>query len=85
VNKKEKKLRDKKCIFCEESNYSLLDCHRLTPGSKYTEKGTLVVCSNCHRRIHSGKIKIISRHPTTKGCDVLIYINEEGKEQIKEI
>ena len=76
------KRTEKQCYFCEEGDYNLLDCHRIIPGAeggKYTDYNSLVICSNCHRKCHSGAIKVIGRHFSTTGRYVLNYI-EDGKE-----
>lgn len=82
INKKIKKLSDKKCKFCGESDYCTLDVHRITPGSEgglYTEYNTVTSCVNCHRKIHDGKIKIDRKYPSTNGW-VLHYYDEQGNE-----
>lgn len=71
-NKKNKKKTKGECCICKVKNYSILDCHRLDPGSKYTDWGTIVVCSNCHRKIHNDEIKVISKNKSTVG-DVILY------------
>lgn len=69
-----------KCCICEDKTYSILDCHRIIPGSKYTDWGTIVVCSNCHRKIHDDIIRITGKFRSTTG-DVLVYemVNNEGE------
>ncbi len=78
MDKKLKKRIKGKCCFCELTDYEKLDCHRIISGSEYTDWGTIVVCSNCHRGIHSENIIIISKHKSIAG-DVINYIenNEE--------
>lgn len=54
-----------KCAFCNESNYEALDVHRIFEGFKggvYDSRNAIVTCANCHRKIHSEKIKIIKKH-----------------------
>jgi len=78
INKKNKKLVDKKCKFCEEANYCTLDVHRIIPGCEggiYTEHNTVTCCGNCHRKIHDGKIKIDRKYFSTTGW-VLHYFDE---------
>ena len=61
VDKIAKKNFDKKCYFCDENNYHLLDVHRIVPGEEggeYTDFNSLTVCANHHRLIHSGYLKI---------------------------
>jgi hypothetical protein len=84
MNKKSKKLTDKKCCFCNESNYSLLDVHRIEWGKEYSNANTITVCSNCHRRIHAKEIIILGKHLCTNGCHVVQFIenNEEKFVQI---
>lgn len=81
INKVIKKKIDKKCYFCGQDDYSVLDCHRIIPGEeggKYTEHNTVTACSNCHRKVHSGQIKIDRKYFSTSGNWVLHYwIGEE--------
>lgn len=82
INKKIKKFVDKKCKFCNESNYCTLDVHRIKPGSQggeYTEHNCITTCGNCHRKIHDGKIKIDRKYPSTIGW-ILHYFDELGEE-----
>ena len=83
MNKQVKKKIDRCCYFCEEDDYALLDCHRIVPGEeggKYTDHNTLTTCANCHRKCHSGKIKILGKYFSTAGRYVLHY--EENGEEI---
>lgn len=73
---------DGKCALCGETDQSILDCHRIIPGSeggKYTLRNTVTTCSNCHRKIHDGQVKILGRHPTSRGCDC-IHVETQGIE-----
>jgi hypothetical protein len=82
VNKKIKKLSDKKCYFCSCNIYKLLDVHRIVEGKEggqYTEHNTVTVCSLCHRNIHSGMIKIDRKYYSTAGW-ILHYFDESGVE-----
>lgn len=83
MDKKAKKRRDKRCVFCEEDDYELLDTHRIVPGEeggKYTEHNTITCCSLCHRKTHSGRIEIFGKHPTSKGVRVL-HCAVDGEEK----
>jgi len=83
VNKVNKKRSDKKCYFCDEKDYDLLDLHRIKEGSnggRYTNHNTLTICCKCHRKIHAGKIKIHGKHYSTSGRFVVHYTNEKGEE-----
>ncbi len=83
INKQYKKHQIGLCYFCKENNYFLLDLHRIVPGDSgpgYIENNTLVVCSNCHRRIHSGEILIDRKYLSSSGKYILHYwINKEEK------
>lgn len=84
MNKKIKKLSEKKCKFCDCTEYALLDCHRIEYGSlggKYTDWNICVCCSNCHRKIHSGIIKILGKHLCSNGKYLINYIDEHGNEK----
>lgn len=79
------KLFHKKCYFCEEEDYSILDAHRIIPGEKggtYHPHNILVICSNCHRKVHSGGLQILGKHPSSTGRWVIHYM-EDGKEHWK--
>lgn len=83
ISKIAKKKYEGKCYLCESDIYETLDCHRIIPGEeggKYTDHNTLVACSNCHRKIHAGHIKIDRKYLSTSGKWVLHYWNEEQKE-----
>lgn len=79
------KLSHGKCYFCEECDYDLLDAHRIVPGEKggtYHPHNILVLCSNCHRKTHSGALQILGKFMSTTGRWVIRYL-EEGKEHWK--
>jgi hypothetical protein len=83
MDKQLKKRRDRKCVFCGEDDYSLLDLHRIVPGEeggKYTEHNTLVTCVKCHRMAHSGRIEVFGKYPTTAGCKV-VHCEIDGDEK----
>lgn len=80
INKIVKKKFDKKCYFCDESNYDLLDVHRIVPGEEggvYTEFNSVTVCANHHRLIHSGVIKIDRKYQSTKGMVLHYWIGDK--------
>lgn len=83
INKQERKRCEGKCYFCPESDYSLLDVHRIVEGQdggKYTNGNTVVVCSNCHRKIHAEQIKIDRYYLASNGKNVLHYWDAEGEQ-----
>lgn len=80
-----KKLYHKSCFFCGESDYNLLDVHRILEGANggtYHPNNTLVGCATCHRKIHSGRIVVHGKHYSTSGHWVIHY-TEDGKEHWK--
>lgn len=80
-----KKLVDKVCYFCGEDRYEILDCHRIIEGKDggtYHPLNTLTICCNCHRKTHTGIIKILGKHLCSNGKYVVIYI-EDGVEKIR--
>jgi hypothetical protein len=83
IDKKVKKIIDKKCYFCSCDKYELLDVHRIVEGSqggKYVDHNSVSCCALCHRKIHAGIIKIDRKYPTSLGQWVLHYwINGEEK------
>ena len=65
------------CFFCKEDNYNLLDSHRIISGEengKYIWDNVVTVCSNCHRKIHSGEINIEKKYRCTNGGFVIKYM-----------
>jgi len=85
IDKKSKKRVQGSCHFCGVDDYTVLDCHRIVPGEddgKYTEANVVVVCANCHRRIHGGQIVLDRKYFTTGGFYVLRYW-EDGEEKWK--
>jgi hypothetical protein len=78
-----RKLFDKKCFFCGIDDYKLLDAHRIIEGQNggtYSWPNTLTTCTLCHRKVHTGRIKVLGVHPGTKGWYVH-YIDENGEEK----
>lgn len=82
ISKKFFKTKNKQCYICEENKYELLDTHRLEAGGKYSNSNCVCLCSNCHRKHHSGLITIKRWYNSTNG-KVLHYIDENGEEQFK--
>lgn len=59
------KLLQKKCFFCGNQDYALLDMHRIIPGKeggKYTSNNSLCTCANCHRSIYAGGIVVDKKY-----------------------
>ena len=81
-----KKMYDKECYFCGEPEYGLLDGHRIhegKDGGTYHWWNILTVCCKCHRKIHTGIIKILGKHPCTWGKMYVIHYVENGEEKWK--
>lgn len=84
MDKRIKKLIDKKCYICGEAEYALLDVHRIVPGEnggKYTYHNTVTICCACHRLVHANKIIIDRWHMSTKGRMLHYFV--DGKEYWK--
>lgn len=82
VDKKTKKKIDGCCKFCGVKEYCVLDVHRIKPGEeggRYEQLNTVTCCSNCHRKVHEGKIKVDRMYYSTAGW-VLHYFDESGQE-----
>lgn len=76
---------EKKCLICGETNYNILDVHRIVPGAeggKYKEWNMVCLCSNCHRKVHAEEIVIKGKYNSTKGIIVHCFI--DGKEYWKQ-
>ena len=79
VSKQLRKLAAGCCVICGETRYELLDVHRIKQPSAYTFAGTVVLCNGCHRKHHTGLIKIDDWYESTTGR-LLHWFDEEGKE-----
>jgi len=71
-----------KCVICDIDNYALLDVHRIEEGKEYSFVNCVCLCCNCHRKHHTGLIKIKSKHFSTNGY-ILNYVDELGVERLK--
>jgi len=79
-----KKLVEKVCYFCGEDDYNLLDVHRILEGANggtYHDRNTVCVCSKCHRKIHSGRIKIHGKYMSTGKKLWVLHFTEDGDEK----
>lgn len=83
IDKQATKHFEKCCKFCGETDYSVLDLHRVFPGSEggeYTEQNTVVLCAVCHRKVHAGSIIIDRKYLSTSGQFVVhCWISGEEK------
>ncbi len=73
------KLIKYECEICGEKDKSTLDFHHITPKTdpncSENSFNRACLCSSCHRKTHSGSIKIIGLFPSTHGINgrTLIY------------
>jgi predicted HNH restriction endonuclease len=82
IHKKSFKKAQGACKICKESNYNLLDVHRIKPGAeggKYLKLNCVTLCANCHRLTHSGELTIIEWIKATNGYLLKIVLNNEEK------
>lgn len=82
INKVAKKKSIGHCYFCKNNDYVQLQVHRINfeaAINEYTDFNTIVVCANCHCRIHDGQIKIDRKYYSTSGKYVLHYWINEGE------
>ena len=84
MDKKIKKKLDKKCCFCGESDYALLDLHRIEFGQEYSQANTITCCCKCHRKIHAKELTILGKRFCTSGHYVIHFVENE-EEKFKEI
>ena len=79
ISKKSFKRRASACHICGEDDYDLLDTHRIKWGGKYCESNCVCLCTACHRKVHTRKIKIDRWYESTEGR-VLHFFDENGEE-----
>lgn len=68
-----KKKLDKFCFFCGESNYDVLDAHRIREGAEYVTSNIITCCAVCHRLCHSGQIVIDRKYNSTAAVPVVHF------------
>ncbi len=77
-----------RCAICGESRYATLNVHRWKTegkdGGEYTEGNSVVLCNNHHNLVHAKEILILGTFESTNG-KVIIFIDENGYEQIHNI
>jgi RNA polymerase subunit RPABC4/transcription elongation factor Spt4 len=86
INKQAKKHFEGKCFFCGLDDYACLNCHRIVPGEEkgiYSDFNTLVVCANCHNKIHDGQIIIDRKYNSTNARGWTLHFWESGEEKWK--
>ena len=80
-NKKNFKRRSRECQICGENNYKLLDVHRIKWGGKYSFDNCVSLCTNCHRKVHSGIIEIKGWKHSSIGR--ILHFIENNEEKFK--
>jgi predicted restriction endonuclease len=73
------KLFHGECLICGETNYDLLDAHRIIEGGDYKVYNIVILCANDHRRVHAGEIKIDRKYETTLG-KIMVHYWVNGEE-----
>jgi hypothetical protein len=84
INKVATKHLQGKCFFCPVEDYACLHCHRILPeehGGIYTDFNTLVVCANCHEKIHDGQIIIDRKYTATNQRGWVLHYWEHDEEK----
>lgn len=82
VNKKIFKMSEGKCRICGDSDYALLDVHRIQEGAdggKYIKSNCVVLCCKCHRKVHDNQIKIYGYYLCSNG-KYLLHIEKDDVE-----
>ena len=83
INKKAIKKFAGKCFFCDVNDYACLNCHRILPGEQngiYTDFNTLIVCANCHNKIHDSQIVIDRKYMSTNSRGWVLHFWENNEE-----
>lgn len=68
------------CAICHESNYDLLDVHRIDEGKEYSRANCIALCVRCHRMSHTGHLKI--NHKRSSGDGIYLFYEKDGIEYI---
>lgn len=74
INKKIHKLAQGECRICGENDYATLDVHRIIEGKnggKYDLMNTVVLCANCHRKVHDKQLEIDKYYLCSNGKHML--------------
>ena len=83
IIKKATKMLSGGCFFCGMNDYACLHCHRIIAGESngiYSDFNTLVVCSNCHNKIHDHQIIIDRKYMSTNRRGWILHFWENKKE-----
>lgn len=77
-----RKRYDGRCFVCGAADYTVLDAHRIVPGEAggvYHWDNLLTLCSNCHRKVTAGTIRVHARRTGTRGP--VVHWTDEGGEE----
>lgn len=86
-NHQTKKLKKVLCEICSCKDKETLHWHHIIPRTdpNCTDdwKNVIIVCSNCHNKIHANKIKIIGIYDSTNlPYKRIVVFEENGKKNI---
>lgn len=84
INKIAKKKYEEKCFFCPVNDYACLNVHRIKAGEDggiYDDFNSLVVCANCHNKVHDGQIVIDRKYKSTSKRGWHLHFWENGVEK----
>jgi hypothetical protein len=79
-SKQLQKRMEGKCRICGESDYKVLDMHRIEEGARYSFWNTVTLCCRCHRRQQAGEIRIVEWVDSTMGR-LLHWFDSDGVEK----
>ena len=68
------------CRFCGETTPSVLDEHHIvfrSEGGGNERSNLVVACANCHRKVHSGEIRVDGWYETSSGLKLHCWIADE--------
>lgn len=83
IDKKSYKLSKGCCRICGQDDYATLDVHRIKEGAKggkYEYHNTVVLCANCHRKVHDKQLEIDRYYLCSDGKHLLRII-ADGQEK----
>lgn len=87
-----KKLIKSKCEIetCNETDEKVLHLHHIIERTELNTNNhpfnLAILCSNCHNKVHAGKIKLIGIYPSTKPPNNRVLVYEmDGKKNVENI
>jgi 5-methylcytosine-specific restriction endonuclease McrA len=85
INKQALKKSQGQCRICGEKDYATLDVHRIKEGAsggKYTKFNTVVLCANCHRKVHDQQLKLLGYFLSSSGKYLLMIEQDQQQKFI---